>query len=420
MATFQIIWERSNRSNPDVVNSVQPNVLIIGAGPAGLAAAGYLAEKGITPLLVEQGLFAGGHAGSLPCQAVQACAKCGACLLEEAATRARLAGVSLKCRSILVSATKNGAVYQVTISSGPDYIDANRCSNCDQCYQICPVAGQALIKSPVRFGPQYGLQIEKCPPGCRACQEACPDKAIDLAAQARREELTVQAILLTAGFTPFDARLKPRLGYGRLPDVLTAMNLDHLLRDHQPLVRPSTGLPPANLAFIQCVGSRDVSIGRDYCSRVCCGYAMRLAKLVRHRWPAIKVTIFYMDLQNAGRNFDQFYREVKGQVTLIPAIPGEINLDDQGRLMVPYMDGATGLRHDSRFDLVVLSVGLGPPVLSGLDSFNLTKDTDGFPESRVDAGLWVAGAAAGPRGVAEAIASAERAAAEIAAMVKRS
>ena len=242
--------------------------------------------------------------------------------------------------------------------------------------------------------------------------------ALDFSAQAKKETVAAKAVVLAAGYTPFDPRLKPRYGYGRVPNVISALELDQSLRFAGNINRPSDGAPPARVAFVQCVGSRDKSLGRDYCSRVCCGYALRMAWLIHHRWPETVISFFYMDIQTTGRNFETYYEETGQHIELIQGVPGEITAGPDGLVQVPFVGGRTGLKESRDFDLVVLSVGLGPPDQAFIQELGLETDEDGFPLGHPDEGLFLAGAVSGPMSVVESITFARGAAEKVSAYLK--
>ncbi|MEW6266282.1 MAG: NAD(P)-binding protein [Thermodesulfobacteriota bacterium] len=402
---------------------LKQRVLILGAGTAGLTAANRLAELGLASLVVEKGLFPGGHVASLACKATTSCAQCHACLLEETAAKAAGAAFRLSLQTSLISCRPNKDQYLARLARGPYFIDSDKCLDCGLCYEACPEKDKAILRSPLKIGPRYGISTAACRRfngrACQACLEACPAAAVNFEAATTEEEVSIEAVVMAGGFEPFDPRLKPRFGYGRLDGVVTALELDQSLRNQGRLPRPDGRSEVRKVAFIQCVGSRDKSLNRDYCSRVCCGYALRMAALIRHRWPALTVTMFYMDLQNAGRDFNRYYQDLKTKVELIQGAPGEVTARPDGGLDVPFISDQTGLKETRTFDLVVLSIGLGPPDLTPLAALNIPINQDGFLISQPERGLFAAGAAAGPMGVAEARASALKAALEATDYLKR-
>jgi heterodisulfide reductase subunit A len=222
-------------------------------------------------------------------------------------------------------------------------------------------------------------------------------------------DLNVSAVVIAAGINPFDASQKVEYGYGRFKNVITAKDLDEMLRFHGTLSRPSDGKLPKTIVFFQCVGSRDESIGNLYCSQVCCAYALRLIKAIRYQYPELKATFLYMDIQPAGASFQQFLsscREDKG-LRLIRSLPSKVYhspLSDT--LRVRFTDPERGEVVEDSFDLIVLSVGMvlskEAKHLTGLFGLNLTED--GFiasPPSQT--GVFATGACSGPKDIDRSI-----------------
>ena len=133
-----------------------------------------------------------------------------------------------------------------------------------------------------------------------------------------------------------------------------------------------------HLAFIQCVGSRDLE--HTYCSRVCCAYGLRLARLIRHRWPECQVTTFYMDLQNVGPDPKEFEATVREEIELIRALPGDLSATADGSLRLKFLDEASGQGLYRVVDLLVLAVGIapGPDNAKLAEMLHLKLDPDGF------------------------------------------
>ena len=221
-------------------------------------------------------------------------------------------------------------------------------------------------------------------------------------------------MVLASGFKAFDPRDKPRFGYGRVPGVITSLELDSLIRNDN--FEPGEGGKRIqSVAFIQCVGSRDVKIGHNYCSRICCGQSLRLARVMRRRFDGIDPTMFYMDIQSFDRDFEARLNTIKREVRLVRAIPGEIRLGVNNRPELIYQGPADANIIES-FDLVVLSIGIASDPSSRAlgDLFGLTSNEDGFLGSSGEQvstnsqGVFVAGTIQGPKSIEETIAHALR------------
>jgi len=185
------------------------------------------------------------------------------------------------------------------------------------------------------------------------------------------------------------------------------------------LTRPSDALLPERIAFIQCVGSRDSRIGHPWCSKICCGAALRLARLIQQRRPHTTVTFFYIDVQTFGKNFQKYYDQTCRQVRMVRAIPGDIVQTEAQGLQLAYFDPDTRKALEESFDLVVLSTGITPnnKDLAGMLEVPLA-DTGFFLSHEIQAagkgeGIFTAGAALGPMSIAESIDSAGKAAWEL-------
>jgi heterodisulfide reductase subunit A len=197
-----------------------------------------------------------------------------------------------------------------------------------------------------------------------------------------------------------------------------------MLREKGEVVRPSDNAVPDAIAFIQCVGSRDHQLQHGFCSQVCCGYAMRMAEAMYHRHPEVKISIFYMDIQNCGKNFGEFYERCKNHIRFVRFMPGDIFQGEQDRLIVFYGDEKDGHAVRETFDLVVLSVGImpGSSNASLAEMLNLDLDGLGFfawanaldKTSTNQRGIFLAGTAQGPKDIADSMAQAGQAAQRVA------
>jgi heterodisulfide reductase subunit A len=194
-----------------------------------------------------------------------------------------------------------------------------------------------------------------------------------------------------------------------------------MLRRDGRALKPSNGVEAGSIAFIQCVGSRDAKLKHLWCSKVCCGSALRMAGLVKARQPETQVTFFYMDVQTFGRDFDEFYAKIRKDVRLIRAIPGDIYPAGNDQLQVTFLDNTSSETLQEEFDLVVLSVGMTPcqDMQETAETFKVQLAETGFVE-RIDKGgltsekgIFAAGAVSGPMSIPESIASGGEAAFEV-------
>ena len=250
------------------------------------------------------------------------------------------------------------------------------------------------------------------------CQGVCPTNAIDFDIKPEKQKLSVGAIIAATGFEVFNAREVGSLGYSRYPNVLTGLDLERIFQNQGALKLPSNGKEPQNIAFIQCVGSRNESHG--YCSQVCCKYAMRFARLIQYQNPDAKVTIFYIDLQTAGKGFAEFYEECRESIRFIRGVPVEILETSSGELEVRFENISEGKVARETFDLVTLSVGIAPKK----DSWDIAKILGinlgdyGFFDTRKPLnsietnveGIFLAGTCQGPKDIPDSIAHATAAA----------
>ena len=396
------------------------SVLVMGGGVAGIAAALELASRGVQVALVEKSLGLGGVVALFCCKATDQCNKCSVCVanqkMEELWSKPHL---TLYTGSKIEKVARSNSGFNITARRKPPYIDDDKCIRCQLCTEKCPTTPSSIFLPPPHSPLQsYVIDPDRClhfqGKECRLCQEVCPTGAIDLTQKGKEESSQVGAIIVATGFSPFDPNRKKRYGYGAYPDVITALELEEQLRVAGKLSRPSDGSQPKQIAFIQCFGSRDAHVGNNYCSRVCCTYTMRLANLLKFKLPSSSETIFYMDIQTFGKEFEQFYQQCRKEIEFVRDMPSLIQQDGNNQLLITYQDRKKGKVVQRGFDLVVLSVGLCP----GEDTEKLAKllglqtNEHGFFKSlsplqtnETEAeGIFLAGTCQGPKDISESIA----------------
>uniref|UniRef100_A0A832EEX2 FAD-dependent oxidoreductase n=1 Tax=Desulfacinum infernum TaxID=35837 RepID=A0A832EEX2_9BACT len=276
-----------------------------------------------------------------------------------------------------------------------------------------------------RFEAQRCLQCGVCSE-CYRCVDACLPQAIDHGMQPTEETVEVGAILYACGYTPFDAAQKAEYGYGRYPNVITSLEYERILAASGPtgghVQRPSDGAVPKKMAWIQCVGSRDASIGRDYCSSVCCMYATKQAIVTKDHEPDVETTIFYIDLRAMGKGFERYWERAQSQhgVRYVRCqISRIVETVDRHNLEIAYVDENNTLQKDV-FDMVVLSVGLVPSDGAKETARRLGTDLDRFgfivsdpldPVQTSQPGVFSCGVSTDPKDIPETVAQASAAAA---------
>ncbi|MGE5190152.1 MAG: FAD-dependent oxidoreductase [Gemmatimonadota bacterium] len=270
---------------------------------------------------------------------------------------------------------------------------------------------------------------------CRQCAAACPAGAIRFDMRPEDKAVQAGAVIVSTGFNLFDPRRKPSYGYGRHPNVITAMQMDRVLsptRPYNAVVRPSDGMAPANIAYVLCTGSRDCTVDNRLCSRVCCMYSIKQAQLIMGALPLADVTIYYIDIRAFGKGYEEFYEQARQMgVRFVKGRVASIDGAENGSLSVRYEDIAGGGGPArAEHDLVVLSVGLSanPDAFRLLDGaalerdiYSFVREVDGDLEpARTSAdGVFVAGTASGIRDIPDTILHSGAAAVQAAAYLRR-
>jgi len=386
--------------------------IIIGAGISGCTAALELARLGHAVTLIEAEARAGGKVLSYCCKATDECSRCGVCIAHTAIEESlRHERITLITGAVLEGFDPRGDAVSVRIRYSNPHISHNKCTACDKCMQQCP---QKCISKYNRGGVvQYSIDYQACllhaGKACRECVAACAASAVTANGKTTTVELVADAVCVATGHDVFNASLKPRFGYGRLDNVLTGYEAEQILSRQTYLVRPAE-----SVAFIQCVGSRDPKIGRNWCSSVCCAYAFRMARMLMHRNKEADVTVYYIDIQNFDKAFTAYRNTlIESGMKFIRAIPFSIEKSQSGRLIMKIED-ASGNRSFAEHDVAVLSVGMGPA--ENADSvaklFGLAQDSFGFfrPEAR---NIFVTGTCREPQTITDAIGSAKATALEM-------
>jgi heterodisulfide reductase subunit A len=343
--------------------------------------------------------------------------------------------------------------FTVRIRKRARSVDEEKCTGCGACQEKCPTkvidtvyeAGLGYRKAIYRPFAQAVPSVPVIDRAnclwftkgrCRLCEKVCPTGAIDYNQQDTILEVQVGNIILATGYDPFDARRIPQFGYGRFPNVFTAMEIERMLSGAGPtggrVVLRDGETVPRRVAIIHCVGSRDRNY-REYCSRVCCMYSLKLAHLIRHKTGA-EVYNFYIDIRAPGKMYEEFYhrmldegiRFVRGKVAQVT--DAVRHPEEEGRLVVQYEDTLIGRQRRMAVDMVVLSVGLEPRHDSQEVAriFGISTDADGWfrekhpkldPVATMTDGVLIAGCCQGPRDIPDSVAQASAAAARVMSLI---
>lgn len=260
---------------------------------------------------------------------------------------------------------------------------------------------------------------------CKGCFNICEAGAILNEDEPKEEEIEVGSIILTPGFEPFDATIKGEYGYGRMPNVVTSMEFERVLSASGPfqgqVLRPSDGRHPVKIAWIQCVGSRDETCDRDYCSSVCCMYATKEAIIAKEHDSNIQPTIFYNDIRAFGKGFELYVDSAKNKfgVRYIRGIVSTVKELQQNKNLTLEYSGNDGQKVQEEFDMVVLSIGLTPSSSTrslsqrldiDIDRFGFCKTSEFQPNVTSRSGIYVAGVYDTPMDIPESVMSASNAA----------
>jgi heterodisulfide reductase subunit A len=321
--------------------------------------------------------------------------------------------------------------FTVTIKKQPRYVDSVLCTGCGDCVEICPVevynrfdAGvgvrKAIYKPHAQAVPDTVVKDAEHCIECGLCYDICGPGAILRKDEDKRVTIKAASIVITTGYTVFDARNKEQFGHLILPDVITSLELERMINASGPtggkIKRLSDGAVPKSIVFIQCVGSRDMSIDRPYCSCVCCMQAIKNAILIKEKSLDTEITLCYMDIRTYGKGYEEYYERAKAMgIRFLRGMPGDIRADHNG-LILQVENSETSEVLVLHPDLVVLSVGIGPSDnAAGIAAkCGISLDETGFFKPVHDAmdtvatlrpGIYVAGTATAPRDIPDSVAS---------------
>ncbi len=433
---------------------VNPDVLIVGGGIAGISAALTMADAGKKVFLVEKEPTIGGHMALF--DKTFPTLDCAACILTPKMSSVKKhPNITLWSYSEVSEVSGFVGNYKVKVTRKPRYVIEELCVGCYACVDEC-------IFKEGKFPDEFNLGMSKRKPvylpfpqatplvaviddktcihfktgKCQqSCAKACDRNAIDFNQQPEVKEIEVGTVILTTGFKAFDARRLPYYGYGKFPNVFTSLEVERMVNASGPTeghVVLKDGSKPKSVGIVHCVGSRDEKTNK-WCSRVCCMYSLKLAHLIKEHTGA-EVYNFYIDMRTPGKGYEEFYDKLlREDVHFIRGRVAEVSdwattSDEEGKLIMRVEDTMVGMVRRIPVDMVVLSVGLEPrdDAQDIRKLFNISCSTEGFflekhpklaPVDTFTDGVFIAGAAQGPRDIPDSVAQAGAAAAQALALI---
>lgn len=431
--------------------SVNKRVMVIGGGVAGIQAALDCSDGGLDVVLVERKSSIGGKMAQL--DKTFPTVDCSSCILGP-----KMVDVVQKDNITLHSASEVESIsgyvgnFTVEVRKKATYVDWTACTGCGACIEKCPsrkvpdvfnenLANARAINIPfpqaipkkATINRDYCLHFTKGK--CGTCQKVCPTGAVNYEMQDEIVTEQVGAIIVATGYDLFDASVYGEYGGGRYADVISGIQYERILSASGPfgghIKRPSDGKEPKDIVFIACVGSRDASVGRPYCSGVCCMYIAKQAILTRDHLPDTRVWVFYMDIRAPGKNYDEFVRRAQEEygVQYIRGRVGKV-YPKGDRMVVQGNDTLLGVQVEVEADLVVLATGIeasaGARELA--EKLRISYDQYGFymeshpklrPVETNTAGVYLAGVCQGPKDIPSSVAMGSAAAAKVQALFSR-
>jgi len=431
---------KKNINSDQIVGSV----LIIGAGISGMQSALDLAESGYKVYIVEKSPAIGGHMPML--DKTFPTNDCAMCILSPKLVECgRHRNIEVFTSADVVGLEGEAGNFSVKINKRPRYVDPDKCLGCGACTEECPIGvanefnqylseRKAIYKLyPQAYPNAFTIDSTRClrikkPRACGKCLEVCPVDAINHEMQAEEVQVQVGSVILCTGYELFDPELRGEFGFGVYDNVLTSLQFERMLSASGPYeghLQKADGAEPKKIAFIQCVGSRDVSLNRGYCSSVCCMYATKEAVIAKEHQPDLDVTIFCIDVRAYGKDYEKYYNRARYDygVKYVKCMVSSVKEQQQSKeLRIRYRTAEGMLEED--FDLVVLSVGLKPSKESAELAGILGIDLNQYDYCRTGAltgvlssreGIYVAGVFSGPKDIPETVMQASAAAGDCAA-----
>lgn len=402
------------------MNAAEQKILVIGGGMSGLTAALEAAEAGTQVILVEKEPYLGGRVAQLHRYFPKLCPP--TCGLEINFRRIREnPNITFYTLAEVTQISGTAGNFNVTVTLKPRYVN-DRCVACNACAEACPAErvntfNYGLDKTKAAYLPYdmafpflYVIDASACTGDCgQKCKEACAYEAIELDMQPKTLNFQVGAIVLSGGWDLYDISKADNLGFGRVKNVITNMQMERLAASNGPtggkILRPSDGAAPKKVAFVQCAGSRDEN-HLPYCSYICCMASLKQATYLLEQDPEAEAHIYYIDLRCPGR-YEQFLWKVRDMagVKLIRGKIAKVEQEVGSDNVVVTAENTLGEgKLTAAYDLVVLAVGMVPSTKNAPLPLPLSYTPEGFiiPELLPD-GITAVGSMKSPLDVAKSV-----------------
>jgi len=431
---------------------VTPSTLVVGGGIAGIQATLEIANAGHKVYLVERDPSIGGHMAQF--DKTFPTLDCASCIFTPLLSAVgQHPNIELLTYSEVEEISGYIGNFTAKIRKKARYVDEDKCTGCGTCIDKCPwkadsefdegIAKRKAIYTPFpQAVPNVPvIDTEHCTyflkDTCRACEKFCEADAIDFEQKDKIIEAEVGAIILATGYDAFDASVISQYGYGRYGDVVTALQFERMCNASGPTggkIMLQDGSEPKSVAIIHCVGSRDKNY-HEYCSRVCCMYALKYSHLIKEKTEA-DVYQMYIDMRCFGKGYEEFYERlseegvnfIRGKVAQVT--DRAITDEEKGKLVVMGEDTLLGTMIRVPVDMVVLCTALeARSDAEGVARlFNISRSADGFflerhpkldPVATMNEGIFVVGCCQGPKDIPDTVAQASAAAARALAMISQ-
>lgn len=420
-------------------------VAVIGGGIGGVQASLDLAEMGIEVYLIERAPSIGGRMAQL--DKTFPTNDCAMCILSPKLVEVGdHSNVNIITNAELQQVSGDPGNFTIQVIKKARYVDEENCTGCGICVEKCPVKISDEYNEDLNKTKCIHIPFPQAVPAipiidranciyfqrgkCRICEKFCEPNAVDFEQKDESIKLEVGSIILASGLSEFNAVLKGEYGYKTFPDVVTSIEFERMLCASGPtqghLLRPSNGKKPKKIAFIQCVGSRDMKIGNEYCSAVCCMQAAKDSVIIKEHIKDAQTTIFHMDIRAYGKDFDKFIDRAANsyETQFIRARVASVEPNPENNNLIIQYNLNNGQQDRGEFDLVILSVGMESKDTSLAQRMGLELDNCGFvktgvfnPVATSRPGIFVCGTLSGPKDIPETVMEASGAAGAAASVV---